>query len=77
MAVLPKRALLLSSAALTFFGFRYAPGALLFADSYFWNVAALFALQYFAQVVWQVIVYPLFLSPLRHLPQPPVSASPK
>jgi hypothetical protein len=70
----PKRALLLSAAALTFFTSRFAPRAALFADSFAWNVAALFVLQYFGLVVWNVFVHAFFVTPLRHLPQPPVSA---
>jgi hypothetical protein len=69
---IPKRALLLSSFALTFFTFRYAPHLLLFSKSYFLNITSLFLIQVFSQYAWQIIVYPLFLSPLRHLPQPPV-----
>ncbi|KAF1850192.1 cytochrome P450 [Cucurbitaria berberidis CBS 394.84] len=68
---IPKRALLLSSAAFTFFSFRYAPQVALFPRSYFWNITTLFLLGIFAQLCWSVILYPLFLSPLRHLPQPP------
>jgi hypothetical protein len=70
---LPKRALLLSSAVITFFTFRYAPQVTIFPRSYFWNIATLFLLQLLVQIFWSVIVYPLFLSPLRHLPQPPVN----
>ncbi len=70
---IPKRFLLLSSAALTFFAFRFAPQIALFRNSYFWNIASLFLIQFFAQFFWGAIVYPHLLSPLRHLPQPPVS----
>jgi hypothetical protein len=69
---IPKRALLLSSAALTFFSQRYAPHLTLFAKSYAKNIATLFVIQLLVQWTWQIVVYPLFLSPLRHLPQPPV-----
>jgi hypothetical protein len=69
---IPKRALLLSSCALTFFSARYAPKLLVKNGSYVWSIAMLFLLQYFAQVFWKVLIYPFFLSPLRHLPQPPV-----
>jgi hypothetical protein len=69
----PKRALLLAAAALTFFGTRFAPRFTLFADSFAWNTATLFSLLYFSLVVWKVFVYPLALTPLRRLPQPPVS----
>ncbi|KAJ4317917.1 hypothetical protein N0V94_004680 [Neodidymelliopsis sp. IMI 364377] len=68
---IPKRALLLSSCALTFFSARYAPELLVKKGSYVWSIATLFLLQYFAQVLWKVLIYPFFLSPLRHLPQPP------
>jgi hypothetical protein len=69
---IPKRALLLSSFAITFFTLRYAPQVAFFPRSYFWNIATLFVIQVFAQFGWRIVVYPLFLSPLRHLPQPPV-----
>jgi hypothetical protein len=69
-----KRALLLSSAALTFFTSRYAPHASV-SRSNIWNFVAVFFLQLFAKWFWEIIVYPLFLSPLRHLPQAPVSRS--
>jgi hypothetical protein len=69
---IPKRALFLSSCALTFFASRYAPNVAFFPRSYFWNIATIFVIQVFAQWGWQIVVYPLFLSPLRHLPQPPV-----
>jgi hypothetical protein len=72
MAV-PKRILLLSSAAFTFVSFRYAPAVSIFPRSYFKNTATLFAILLFAQWFWNIIVYPLFLSPLRHLPTAPVS----
>ncbi|KAH5466538.1 hypothetical protein HBI22_180030 [Parastagonospora nodorum] len=68
---IPKRALFLSSCALTFFASRYAPNVAFFPRSYCWNIASLFVIQVFAQWGWQIVVYPLFLSPLRHLPQPP------
>ncbi|KAH7069785.1 cytochrome P450 [Paraphoma chrysanthemicola] len=71
MMAIPKRFLLLSAFAITFFTSRYAPQIALFPRSYFWNIATLFLIQVFAQYGWQIIVYPLLLSPLRHLPQPP------
>jgi len=73
---IPKRALLLSSFAITFFTVRYAPKLALFPRSYFWNITTLFFIQLFARFGWQIIVYPLFLSPLRHLPQPSVRWTP-
>jgi hypothetical protein len=42
------------------------------AKSYAKNIATLFVIQLLVQWTWQIVVYPLFLSPLRHLPQPPV-----
>lgn len=73
MAV-PKRVLLLTAAAYAFFGARYAPGAAPFAaKSYGKNTVAVFALLYFVQLVWGILVYPLFLTPLRKLPTPKVS----
>jgi hypothetical protein len=69
----PKRFLLLSSAAFTFFSFRYAQAATIFPGRYVSNTTTLFLLLLLSQWFWSIIVYPLFLSPLRHLPQPPVS----
>ncbi|KAF2713483.1 cytochrome P450 [Pleomassaria siparia CBS 279.74] len=66
-----KRVLLLASTATSFATFRYAPQLALFPRSYFWNTATLFLILYFAQLTWNLVVYPHFLSPLRHLPQPP------
>jgi hypothetical protein len=69
----PKRFLLLASAAFTFASFRYAHSAAIFPGRYFLNSATVFVVLLLAQWAWSVVVYPLFLSPLRHLPQPPVS----
>lgn len=69
---IPKRALLLSSCALTFFSKKYAPDSPFTQAGYVKTVLALFAIQYFARAFYNVLVYPFFLSPLRHLPQPPV-----
>jgi hypothetical protein len=69
---IPKRFLLLSASALTFFTSRYAPQFAVFPRSYLWNISSLFSIQWFAQLAWQIVVFPLFFSPLRHLPQPPV-----
>ncbi|KAH8723006.1 cytochrome P450 [Phaeosphaeriaceae sp. PMI808] len=73
MMAISKRALLLSSTAITFFSFRYAPNLAVFPKSYFWNISTCFAVQLFVKLGWEVVVYPLFLNPLRHLPQPPGS----
>ncbi|KAF2009604.1 cytochrome P450 [Aaosphaeria arxii CBS 175.79] len=66
-----KRVLLLSAAALSFLSFRYVPQLAIFPASFFWNVATIFLFEVIAQLAWTIVVYPLFLSPLRHLPQPP------
>lgn len=73
---IPKRALLLSSCALTFFSKKYAPGSPLTQGGFVKTVLALFAVQYFAQAFYRILIYPFFLSPLRHLPQPPVCCPP-
>lgn len=70
---IPKRALLLSSFALSFFSKKYAPGSPLTQGSYVKTVLALFVIQYFAQAFYRILVYPFFLSPLRHIAQPSVS----
>ncbi|KAF1938930.1 cytochrome P450 [Clathrospora elynae] len=70
---IPKRFLLACSVATTIFSIRYAPGITIFPGSYLKNIAASFAITWTAQVLWSVVVYPLFLSPLRHLPTPPDS----
>lgn len=69
---IPKRILLLSACALTFFSKKYAPESPLTQGGYGKTVLALFAIQYFAQAFYKVLIYPFFLSPLRRLPQPPV-----
>ncbi|KAH9879678.1 hypothetical protein IAQ61_001497 [Plenodomus lingam] len=70
MMMSSKRALLLSSIATTFFTFRYAP-VLMVAKGYVGNVVLLWFIQYAVKCVYNIIVYPLFLSPLRGLPQAP------
>ncbi|KAF1976840.1 cytochrome P450 [Bimuria novae-zelandiae CBS 107.79] len=65
-----KRALVVAAAAITFFTQRYAPWAALSASP-MRNVAALSSIAIFAKFCWGTFVYPLFLSPLRHLPQAP------
>ncbi|USP79523.1 hypothetical protein yc1106_06797 [Curvularia clavata] len=70
MAV-PKRVLLVTAAAYAFFSARYAPDAAPFAaKSYGKNTVAVFALLYFVQLIWGILIYPLFLTPLRKLPTP-------
>ena len=43
------------------------------AGSYAYTVAAFYLFQWFAYGLYWVILYPNFVSPLRHLPQPKVS----
>ena len=69
---IPKRILLLSSCALAFFSKEYAPESPFTQGTFAKTIAALFAIQYFAQAFYKVLIYPFFLSPLRHLPQPSV-----
>jgi len=69
-----KRALLLSSCALTFFSKKYAPESPFTQGGFVKTALVLFALQYLARAVWSVVVYPFVFSPLRHIPQPPVRA---
>ncbi|RYO65006.1 hypothetical protein AA0113_g5602 [Alternaria arborescens] len=69
MAV-PKRFLLLASAAFSWFSQRYAP-AVTISNGPIKNTTAIFAIALFSRLFWSVIVYPLFLSPLRGLPSPP------
>jgi hypothetical protein len=70
MAV-PKRFLLLAAAAFTWFSQRYAP-AVAISHGYIKNTVALFSIAVFVRFVWGVVIYPLFFSPLRGLPSPPV-----
>lgn len=73
MAV-PKRALLLTATAYAFFSARYDLGATPFAaKSYGKNTVTIFALLYLVRLAWNILVYPLFLTPLRKIPTPNVS----
>ncbi|KAJ4298898.1 hypothetical protein N0V90_004141 [Kalmusia sp. IMI 367209] len=67
---IPKRAFVVAAAAITFFARRYAPWAVV-TSSATWNVVVLSFVGMLAQFCWSTLVYPLLLSPLRHLPQPP------
>ncbi|KAF2795433.1 cytochrome P450 [Melanomma pulvis-pyrius CBS 109.77] len=69
-----KRVVLLASGLISFVTFRYAPRLALFPASFFWNVATLYLIFSLSQICWAIVVYPLLLSPLRHLPQPPDSS---
>ena len=65
------RLLLLSAAesgTLTSFAPQYVP-----FSSYFWNFAVLFVLQLFCFLLYDCVLYPYFLTPLRELPEPKVS----
>ncbi|KAF1831638.1 cytochrome P450 [Decorospora gaudefroyi] len=72
MAV-PKRVLLLASAAISFFFHRYAAAPVFFffaKERYVANGVAVFFGLVCVQWCWGIVVYPLFLSPLRALPTP-------
>lgn len=71
MAIIP-RLLLLSAAesgALTRLAPQYTP-----FSSFFWNFVVLFILQLFCFLIYDCVLYPYFLTPLRELPQPNVSS---
>ncbi|TKX18450.1 cytochrome P450 monooxygenase-like protein 51 [Elsinoe australis] len=40
-------------------------------QSFAWTAAAIFSGAFFGWIVWAVLIYPNFFSPLRHLPSPP------
>lgn len=40
------------------------------SQSLIWTAVSIFILEWFVYELYDVIVYPKFLSPLRHLPQP-------
>lgn len=69
MVVAVKRAVLLASAAISFSLKRFAPERLLH-ESIWQTTAAIFLSVVTVQFLWASFVYPFFLSPLRHLPQP-------
>ena len=59
------------SAAGAYFLVAHVPNVLLFSNpSYFGTFVQLFILQFAAWVLYEVILYPKYLSPLRHLPAP-------
>ncbi|KAL2351287.1 cytochrome P450 [Cryomyces antarcticus] len=49
---------------------HYAPSYAV-AHSYLWTAVVLFVVQFLSWGLYTVILYPAFLSPLRHLPEPP------
>lgn len=69
MVVAVKRAVLLASAAISFSLKRFAPERLLH-ESLWQTTAAIFLSVITVRLLWDSFVYPFFLSPLRHLPQP-------
>jgi len=71
-AVGPKTAAAAFSIAGVFSLHQYAPEYLLFG-SVFATAITLFVLQVLALLAYKIVIYPNFLSPLRHLPSPPVS----
>lgn len=66
-----KRAIVVAAAAITFVTQRYAQWATLSTGAV-WNTLELAMLGMLARFCWGTLVYPLLLSPLRHLPQAPV-----
>ncbi|KAF1952980.1 cytochrome P450 [Byssothecium circinans] len=70
MMAIPKRVVVLASAAMTWFTLRYAPQFAV-SSGFLANTITLFVVWVSARFCWGTIVYPLFLSPLRGLPQPP------
>ncbi|RMZ68768.1 cytochrome p450 [Pyrenophora seminiperda CCB06] len=67
MGGVPKRALLLTAAAMGFFRARAVEPE---SSSYVASTAGIFAILLLAKAFWEIIVYPHFLSRLRVLPQP-------
>ncbi|RDL36764.1 Cytochrome P450 [Venustampulla echinocandica] len=59
------------SAVSTYALVQYRPGLLLFSNpTYIGTFLQLSLLQFFAWSFWRVIIWPKFISPLRHLPEP-------
>jgi len=70
-AVGPKTAAAAISVAGVFSLYQYAPEYLLFG-SVIATVITLFVLQVLVLLTYKIVIYPNYLSPLRHLPSPPV-----
>lgn len=66
----PRKALFAISVLGASFLSRYFPEGLLFG-SFLWSAVGYFTLALITQGIYQVLIYPKFFSPLRHLPQPP------
>jgi len=71
-AVGPKTAAAAISIAGGFSLYQYAPAYLLFGSGIA-TVITLFVLQVLVLLTYKIVIYPNYLSPLRHLPSPPVS----
>ncbi|OCL12342.1 cytochrome P450 [Glonium stellatum] len=67
-----KKVLFLDSVLISFFVNRYAPTYNVY-HSFYWTVAVLYGIQLACIFTWTVIVWPQYLSPLRHLPTAPGS----
>lgn len=67
------RTLFIASIAASLVNLKLAPHLALFPQSVFWNTAAVYFSVAFASLTWSILIYPHFFSPLRHLPQAPVS----
>jgi hypothetical protein len=72
LMAIPRKLFLLSSVAVSWFTFRHAPYYTL-SESFVLNSLAFLFLGLLPSFCWATFVYPLLLSPLRNLPQPPVS----
>ncbi|KAF2494779.1 cytochrome P450 [Lophium mytilinum] len=66
----PKKLFLLDSVIISFFVNRYASTYSL-GGSFFWTASALYTFQLLVLATYEIILYPHFLSPLRHIPTPP------
>ena len=65
------KAILLTSAVLSALLVRTVPEYSI-QSSYIWTFLTIVAVRLLIFGTWVVIIWPKFLSPLRHLPQPPV-----
>ncbi|TKA81886.1 hypothetical protein B0A49_00372 [Cryomyces minteri] len=62
---------MLGSSLVASFGLNHYAPSYTVAHSYLWTAVVLFVVQFLSWGVYTVILYPAFLSPLRHLPEPP------
>lgn len=63
---------LLTSTALSFVTVSYFPDVSV-RNSYIWTFSAIASLLLTAKIIYSVILYPVFFTPYKHLPSPPVS----